>query len=170
MEWSLWIGRPLLGQWVHDLLQLADWDLPVNGYDRKRVAVIGWGEAGLASLAAGALDTGIRGAAALETLASFVGDGAPHAQRMVAFSPDLLHVGDVSQLAMLLAPRGVLVSAPLRLDGMPASASEIAALYRETRAVYQAEGAAARGQFAAAASLSEITDSVLSWLAGKTTK
>ncbi|MGV3723442.1 MAG: alpha/beta hydrolase family protein, partial [Actinomycetota bacterium] len=64
VEWSLWIGRPLLGQWVHDILQLAGGKLPHITYDARRVAVVGWREGALAALAAGALDQGIRGAAA----------------------------------------------------------------------------------------------------------
>jgi dienelactone hydrolase len=164
VEWSLWIGRPLLGQWVHDLLQLAGGKLPHLRYDPERVAIVGWREAALAALAAGALDRRIRGAAALEGLAGFVGDGPPHAQRMVVFSPGLLEVGDVPQLAMLLAPRPALVAAPVRLDGMPASASEVTALYRDPTRLYAALGKAEHGVFTAEADQREVESRIQSWL------
>jgi dienelactone hydrolase len=164
VEWSLWIGRPLLGQWVHDLLQLAGGKLPHLEYDANRVAVVGWREAALAALAAGALERRIRGAAALEGLASFVGDGPPHAQRMVVFSPNLLQVGDVPQLAMLMAPRPTLVAAPMRLDGMPASAGEVTGLYRDAATLYRALGKAEHGVFTADADLRQVENQILTWL------
>lgn len=167
VEWSLWIGRPLLGQWVHDLLQIARSKLPFTSYDPKRVAVVGWREAGLAALAAGALDRELRGVAALEPLASFVGDGPPHAQRMVVFSPDLLQVGDVPQLAMLMAPRPALVAAPVRLDGMPASAADIAALYQDPSTLYARLGKPENGVFRAEVEVQQVSGQVVSWLAGR---
>lgn len=127
VEWSLWIGRPLLGQWVHDLRQMLVGQIPGIGAETRTV-IIGWREAGLASLAINALDPRAAGAVAIETMPSFISDEPPHNQRMVAFSPDLMKVGDVPHLAGLSAPRPALIVGPVRLDGMPAAESELGPL------------------------------------------
>jgi pimeloyl-ACP methyl ester carboxylesterase len=133
VEWSLWIGRPLLGQWVHDVRQLIR---ALGG----PAAVVGWREGGLAALLAAAVDSRIRAAAALETLATYVTETPPHNQRMAVFQPGLLKVGDVPHLAALSAPRPVLVINPVRLDGMPAGEDELHALYTPARARYERAG------------------------------
>jgi dienelactone hydrolase len=164
VEWSLWIGRPLLGQWVLDLLQLAGAKYPGLAYDRKRVAIVGWREAGLAAVLAAALQPRIAGAAAIETLSSFIGQGVPHAQRMVVFSPDLQEVGDIPQLAMLAAPRPLLIAHPVRLDGMPASAQEVKALYEDGTGLYQRLGAEGRLALTVDADMARIAETVDGWL------
>ena len=137
VEWSLLIGRPLLGQWVHDVLALAAESGPVQ--------VVGWREAGLAALLAAALDSRITAVTTVETLATYVSDTPPHNQRMVAFQPDILSVGDVSLLAALSAPRPVLLANPARLDGMPLSEAEAAGEgYGDVRSVYTKLDAAGR--------------------------
>src|SRR5262249_11174212 len=55
-EWGLWIGRPLLGQWVGDVRRLLD-ALEAAGGDRSReTALVGVGPGGLVALAAAAVD------------------------------------------------------------------------------------------------------------------
>jgi dienelactone hydrolase len=130
VEWGLWIGRPLLGQWVHDLKQLLAAEIPGVGSE-PRAVLIGWREAGLAALAGSAVEPRFSAAVALETPPTFVTSEPPHNQRMAAFSPDLLKVGDVAHLAALSAPRPALLAGPVRLDGMPAGAAELQLLVRD---------------------------------------
>ncbi|MFN3648468.1 MAG: alpha/beta hydrolase family protein [Armatimonadota bacterium] len=142
VEWSLWIGRPLLGQWVHDTLQLAR---RLRGESPQgRLALVGWGEAGLAALLAAALDPEIAGVAAIEAPATYVTDRPPHAVRMVAFQPDLLQVGDIPHLAALAAPRPVLLANPMRLYGAPVMPAELESLFAWPRELWGKLGAADR--------------------------
>jgi dienelactone hydrolase len=132
VEWSLWIGKPLLGQWIADILSA------VAGHDR--LTVVGWREAGLAALLAAALEERIQAVAAIEAPATYLTEGPPHNQRMVIFQPDLLAVGDVPQLAALAAPRSVLVANPMLLNGSPAGAAQTESLYRSPADLYRTLG------------------------------
>ncbi len=138
VEWGLWIGRPVLGQWVHDARQvLAALDASGAG-GPERTWVVGWREAGLAALALAALDRRLKGVLTLEAPAPFRTETPPHAMAMAAFLPNLLlHVGDVPHLAALVAPRPVVVAGPLRLDGMAATGAELETLYQPAKDAYR---------------------------------
>jgi alpha-beta hydrolase superfamily lysophospholipase len=56
-EWALWIGRPMLGQWVHDVRRTLDAFAASHGGLPRDVAVIGKGPAGVIALCAAALDS-----------------------------------------------------------------------------------------------------------------
>jgi dienelactone hydrolase len=162
VEWSLWLGRPLLGEWVERVRQ---WLRAREGNrSGTPAAVVGWREAGLAALLASALHEGTAGAAAVETLLSFRGEGPPHQQRMVVFSPDLLDVGDVPELAALSAPRPVLVANPLRLDGAPAAPAEVTAAYHPVAQLYA--GLDRRASLTAGSGVSDdrLSETVGAWL------
>ncbi len=49
-EWSLWIGRPLLGQWVHDVRQLVRAMESVEPGLVRSVSVVGVGPAGIVAI------------------------------------------------------------------------------------------------------------------------
>src|SRR5262249_13992150 len=61
-EWGLWIGRPLLGQWVYDVRRMID-TLP--GAGNRDFILIGEGPAGLVALCAAATDRRITKVAAV---------------------------------------------------------------------------------------------------------
>jgi cephalosporin-C deacetylase-like acetyl esterase len=110
-EWSIWIGRPLLGQWAFDVRRLLDVIEHRDGKLPGRVVVIGEGPAGLVALAAGALDRRINAVAAVNSLASFVSDQPYRGQRLGVFAPGILReVGDVAHLAALNAPKRVVIA------------------------------------------------------------
>jgi hypothetical protein len=159
VEWSFWIGRPLLGQWVHDLRQLT-----AHLDNRDHISVIGWREAGLAALIAAALDERIAAVAAIEAPATFVSEGVPHGVRMAAFLPDLLKVGDVPHLAALCAPRRVLIANPLSLDGSAPMGGPLDTLYRTTRAIYATARADDRLIVRQGVGDQEIGDTLTRWL------
>lgn len=105
-EWSMWIGRPLLGQWTYDVL----WVLDILGTEKP--VIIGDGPAGLVALSVGALaGERVRGVAAVNTLASYVTDVPYQGQRLGILAPGILRdVGDVGHLAAISnAPRTVIV-------------------------------------------------------------
>jgi hypothetical protein len=51
-EHALWIGRPLLGQWVFDVLCVLDWLALQPGLDQRRLTVAGLGQAVVLALCA----------------------------------------------------------------------------------------------------------------------
>ena len=55
-EWALWIGRPMLGQWVFDVRRLLDAIEELNGSLPRDVVLIGKGRGGLVALCAAAVD------------------------------------------------------------------------------------------------------------------
>ena len=54
-EHALWVGRPLLGQWVFDVQCLLDFLAIQPGLQKQRFAVVGIGQAGLVAVCAAAL-------------------------------------------------------------------------------------------------------------------
>ena len=104
-QWGIWLGRPLLGQWALDVQRLLDTLERVDNGLPPQVAVIGEGPAGLVALAAGAVDQRITKVAAVRTLASYRTDVPYEGQRLGLMAPGILrHVGDVADLAALVAP------------------------------------------------------------------
>jgi dienelactone hydrolase len=110
-EHAVWIGRPLLGQWVFDVLCVLDWLAIQPNRDSKRTAVIGVGQAGLVALAAAALfPERITSVATVEAPATFVASKANSVgMRMGVLAPGIMTIGDVSHLAALAAPNQVTI-------------------------------------------------------------
>lgn len=135
-EWALWIGRPLLGQWVFDVRRLLDALEKVEGALPGPVVLIGEGPGGLVALGAGAVDPRVQGVAAVSTLASYV-SGTPYVgQRLGVIAPGILRaVGDIAHLAALNAPRRVVIAGGVAGDGKPLAADQLRDAYRDaTRA------------------------------------
>lgn len=138
-EWSMFIGRPLLGQWGWDVTRLLDalGDLP------KATAVIGLGPSSLVALTAAALDDRISAAATVDGLASYVSDAPYEKQRLAIMVPGILEqVGDVPQLAALVAPKRLVVAGGMHGAGEPLSKDELQRNYAWTAAVAKLEGEA----------------------------
>jgi hypothetical protein len=129
-EWALWIGRPLLGQWVFDVRRLLD-ALDAIGGDRPReTALLGVGPAGLVALAAAATDPRVSRVAAIRTLASYVSDVPYQGQRLGVIVPRiLLDVGDVPHIAALAAPRPVVIAGGVSGGGQSLDADQLRKAY-----------------------------------------
>jgi dienelactone hydrolase len=110
-EHGLWIGRPLLGQWVFDVQCLLDWIALQPGLQQERVAVVGLGQAGVVALAAAVrLGGRIAAVASVDGPITLASDQAyPAGTRMGLLAPGLFEAGDVPHLAALVAPRPVLI-------------------------------------------------------------
>lgn len=114
-EWGLWLGRPLLGQWVFDIRQYLNTLQPVKGKDGKplpqEVIVIGEGAAGIVALCAAATDARITKVAAVNSLASFATDEPYTNQRLGLLAPGILRdVGDVGHIAAMCAGKRVVIA------------------------------------------------------------
>jgi cephalosporin-C deacetylase-like acetyl esterase len=137
-EHALWVGRPLLGQWVFDVLSLLDWLALQPGLDRRRFAVVGLGQAGVVALCAGGLlDDRITSVAAIDTLASYVTDQAYAAgTRMGLLAPGILRLGDVPHLAALAAPRRLQITGGVTAQGKKLTGKDFTAAFAFPRTIY----------------------------------
>jgi dienelactone hydrolase len=139
-EHGLWIGRPLLGQWVLDVRALLHVMREHEKYDPGRLSVIGLGQAGLVAITAASYESArLRAVAALDAPASLVPEGAyPAGTRMGLLAPGLLHAGDVPQLAALVAPARLIVAGGVSAAGKKLDAKGLAEAFAFTRKVYAA--------------------------------
>ena len=129
-EWSLWIGRPLLGQWVLDVRRLLDALASTGMANGNDIAVIAIGPAGMVALSAAALDKRITRVATVGTLASYVTEEPYRGQRLGIMAPGVLReVGDVAHLASLMAPRRLVVAGGVTGDGKALDASDLKEQY-----------------------------------------
>jgi len=102
---ALEMGRPLLGMRVHDLLAITH--SMTNRY--RKIYVVGIRTAGLVALHAAALNDGIAGVAACQTLNSYqdVIDHSPSIEPVSSFVFGALARYDLPDLARLIHPRPV---------------------------------------------------------------
>ena len=140
-EWSLWIGRPLLGQWVWDIhrtldaIQLQHKSLPSS------ITIVGIGSSSMIAIAAAALDTRLSAVKTVGGLASYVTDRPYRGQRLGILVPGLLReVGDVGHVAAMIAPRPLVVEGAVKATGDTLSTIEIEAAMKYCRDVYVLHG------------------------------
>lgn len=143
-EWGLWIGRPLLGQWVWDVQRLLDVLIERTPQSTRHITVIGLGSAGLLALTVAAIDPRVHGAATVGSLASLLTDVPYEGQRMGSLAPGMVrHVGDIAHLASLIAPRPVRVVNPVHADGKPLGSTEVGVQFAPSQKVYDLLSASA---------------------------
>jgi hypothetical protein len=147
-EWGLWVGRPLLGQWVFDIIRWLDVldeargesarDAPGGVAAARPFALIGLGAMSLPALIAAGLDARVSGVSCSRGLVSFVGRnekpwaGVP----MGLLAPNILDVGDVSHLAALAAPRPLAFTDAIETDGTAATTDRTESAFAFCRAIY----------------------------------
>lgn len=135
-EWSLWIGRPLLGQWTHDVRRTLDAFAAADGGLPDELAVVGVGPAGFVAIAAAAFDERIRRTACVDMLATFVSETPYKGQALGVLVPGLLRdVGDAAHLAALVGERQVDVAGGRLGDGSTLDESRLKAIYAEAKNV-----------------------------------
>jgi dienelactone hydrolase len=111
-EHGLWLGRPMLYQWLLDVGLLLDFISAQEKLERDRIAVVGIGYAGVVALCAAAIfQHHVASVAAVDSLSSFVTDqeyaaGTP----MSLLAPGILKAGDISHLAAMAAPRKMIIA------------------------------------------------------------
>jgi pimeloyl-ACP methyl ester carboxylesterase len=132
----MWIGRPLLGQWVYDVRRLLDVIQQSQGDAFRPVTLIGQDSAGLVALCAAAVDQEQRIAqvAAVGTLASYVSDVPYEGQRVGVLAPGIVRdVGDVPHLAALALPRRVVIAGGVSGGGELLGEEELSRAYEISR-------------------------------------
>jgi dienelactone hydrolase len=137
-EHGVWIGRPLLGQWVCDVRGLLEWMAAQRGMDAERLAVVGLGHAGLVALCAAAvLEDRVAAAAVVECPVTLVTDRAyPDGWPMGLLAPGILGVADVPQLMALAAPRRLLFADGTSAGGKKLSGKSLDEALAYPRAMY----------------------------------
>ena len=151
-EWSLILGRPLLGQWVRDL-RTAITVLADRGYADENLTVIGHGPAGVVALCAAALDRRINHTVTVESLGSFISD-TPYENQRLGILPNgiVRDVGDISHIAALIAPNKLTICGTVSGSGTPLSDAELDGTFDPTSHIYKLCGAT--GQFSVIPKLS----------------
>ena len=121
-EWSLWLGRPLCGQWVRDIRLTAS--LLREKLPCSSIELVASGTGSFAALAAVAIDENIDGADITGLLTTFVSDKPYVGQRLADMVPGILRdAGDVVHVAELVAPRPLRLHAPVTPQGEPLDAA-----------------------------------------------
>jgi dienelactone hydrolase len=138
-EHALWVGRPLLGQWVCDVRCLLEWMVGYPGMRGDRLTVAGVGYAGIVALcAAGLLEDRVAVAAAVDAPVTFLTDKAyPAGWPMGLLAPGILRVGDVPHLAAVAAPRRLVVAGGTAADGRKLTATQLDEAFAFARAMYR---------------------------------
>lgn len=144
-EWALWLGRPLLGQWLFDVHQvLESFPQAINAEGKpveQDVVLIGEGPAGLVALLAAATEKRVTAVAAVNTLASFVTDEPYTNQRLGTLVPGILRdVGDIGHIAALCAPKRVVIAGGVSAGGKALKADELAATYEPASKAFKLLG------------------------------
>jgi dienelactone hydrolase len=143
-QWSMWIGRPLLGQWTWDVLQLLE-ALPLAVPEELGpITVIGQGPAGVVAHCAAAVDDKQRIAqvAAVGTLASYISDVPYEGQRVGIMAPGIVRdVGDIPHLAGLALPRRVVIAGGVTGSGKALTKGELQSAFRPTTDIAHVAGA-----------------------------
>jgi dienelactone hydrolase len=144
-EWSLLIGRPLLGQWAYDVRRTLDTLASHIGSLPAETILVAQGSSAVIGITAAALDTRVSAVTAINGLASFASDRPYRGQRLGVMVPGLLRdVGDIDHIAALIAPRPVSVIGAVNGAGEAVSTEAIEASLLYCREVYARHGAADR--------------------------
>lgn len=161
-EHGVWLGRPLLGQWVVDIHGLVDWLRLQKQINRQRIAVVGIGPAGIVALAAAGLaEERVSAVAAIASYSTYVTD-EPYAAGMYMglLAPGILRWADVPQLAALSAPRRVVLTDSVSPSGKKLTDKEMQQAYAYLPAIYKLYKAEAKFTIGAQADWDKMVESL----------
>jgi dienelactone hydrolase len=141
-EHAVWIGQPLLGQWVLDAFMFLNF-MAKKSPGKNRLAVVGIGPAGLVALCAGALLPDlVESVAVIASPVSLIpGGNYPKGMPMGLLAPGLFRVGDVPHIAALAAPKRLLIAGGIGPNGQSLDEKELREAYSFTRSIYKLNGA-----------------------------
>ena len=109
-EWAMWIGRPLLGQWVYDVRRTLDALHERDGAFPKDILIVGKDSSAVVALCAAAVDGRISRVRAIDPLVTYATDRPYRGFRLGLMVPGILkEFGDIADVASLIAPRVVTI-------------------------------------------------------------
>ncbi len=138
-QWAMWIGRPLITQWVTDIRGTLD-QLARFVYRSRlpRVRVVGRGAAGSLAVVAAAVDLRIHEVQTVGAPVSVISDQPYGEGPLGVLIPGSLHtIGDLPQMMSLLAPRPLKIVDPVSAGGEPLDGAAAAVALKHTRATYR---------------------------------
>jgi hypothetical protein len=117
-----------------------------NGKTESRnnqVTIMGIGPAGVVALCAAAIDSRIAHVVTIDSLSSFVTE-APYEHQRLGILPNgiVRDVGDVSQIAALIAPRRLTIIGSINAHGDRLDEDALERVFSDLRKVYSLENAA----------------------------
>jgi len=142
-EWSLWLGRPMLGQWLRDVATLVEAVSDAMPIRRRDVLYVGEGPAALVALAAYNIVTdAIEGGVALVNApATLVTDRPYEGQWLGTLEPGFLRTcGDVPHFASLKQLTPLVIGGGTDAQGRPLSADDLRAAYAPAFAAAKSRG------------------------------
>jgi dienelactone hydrolase len=149
-EHAVWVGRPLLGQWVVDALaSLRALRKHLGG--RKPLVVVGVGQAAIVAACATALsDDPLVSVVLADPMVTWV-TAEPYATGtpMGLLAPGILKAGDIPHIAALIAPRRLVIAGGVSPQGIKLNQNELETAFQFTTRVYKACNAADRLTIAA---------------------
>ena len=137
-EHAVWIGRPLLGQWVVDLNHLLDYLAMQPTVNFRHVSIAGLGPAGVVALCAVSLLEGrFHAAAILNAPVTYVTEAAYGPKmRLGLLAPGILHAGDIPHIAATFAPHRLVIADGTSPQDRSVRLKDIENAYAFTRRVY----------------------------------
>ncbi|MFL5242631.1 MAG: dienelactone hydrolase family protein [Gemmataceae bacterium] len=145
-EHGIWIGRPLLGQWVFDILRLLEWLGNQPRLDKQSFTVAGIGPAGIVALCAGALlDDRVARTIVVDMPTSYISEKAyEQGMHMGLLAPGILRVVDIPNLAALLAPRRLIMAGGFSPSGQKLDDEDLQKAFRYTTEIFKLVKAAGK--------------------------
>jgi dienelactone hydrolase len=123
---GLWLGRPVLGQRVSDILALVRALLNQQGWSKHRIVLAARGHLTVPALLAAHFDPAIFGLYLSSPLWSFrsVVDAHSYTHPLSNFVAGILHTTDLPEIARSLSPRRIVLAGALSGGGEPVSPDE----------------------------------------------
>ena len=136
---AMLIGKPLPGMQAYDVLRAFDYLASLPTVDPSRIEVRGSGAAGVLALYAGALEPRIASVASERALTSYMALARANTHRDVIglVVPGVLKDFDLPDVAALIAPRPLRISAPQNPNGSAADLTAATAEYSSVAARYK---------------------------------
>ena len=136
---AMLIGKPLPGMQVYDVLRAFDYLASLPTVDPSRIEVRGSGAAGVLALYAGALEPRIAAVASEGALTSYMALARANTHRDIIglVVPGVLKDFDLPDVATLIAPRPLRISAPRNPNGNAADLAAAKLEYSSTAARYK---------------------------------